>query len=210
MPSTAATVRSKVARSRPGTFLRVSDVHGSRRAVESAFSRIAAEEESLLRVRRGLYWKGVRSRFGPGRPRAEEIVREVAGPRGLGPAGWSASHALGLSTQVPAVPEFVVVGPPPTGLPGVKFHSRRNFARLGLAYEEIALLEVLRDWPEHADAEWADVLRRVSELRNDGRIRLDRVSKAAAQERAPALRERIARLVNHLGEHSPKNPRMPA
>ncbi|MEW6058839.1 MAG: hypothetical protein AB1551_01630 [Actinomycetota bacterium] len=187
----------------------MSDVNGPRRAVESAFSRIAAEEESLLRVRRGLYWKGVKSRFGPGRPKTEDIVREVAGPRGLGPTAWSASHALGLSTQVPAVPEFAMVGPPPTGIREVNFHSRRNFARLGLGYEEIALLEVLRDWPEHADAEWADVERTVSELRNDGRIRLDRVGKAVAGERAPVLKERIARLVTDLGSHASGNASMP-
>ncbi len=210
MDSMAAMVRSKVARSRPGTFLRVSDVDGPRRAVESAFSRIAADEDSLLRVRRGLYWKGVKSRFGPGRPKAEDIVREVAGPRGLGPAGWSASHVLGLSTQVPAVPEFAVVGPPPTGIPGVKLHSRRNFVRLGLGYEEIALLEVLRDWPEHAEAEWADVERTVSELRDDGRISLDRVCKAAVEERAPALKERVTELVNDLDGHASRNALVPA
>src|SRR6266511_6194917 len=210
MNSVAASIRSRVARSRPGTFFRVSDVDGPRRAVESAFSRLAAEDESLLRVRRGLYWKGVKSRFGPGRPRAEDIVREVAGPRGLGPAGWSASHVLGLSTQVPAVPEFAVVGPPPTGIPGVKLHSRRNFVRLGLGYEEIALLEVLRDWPEHAEAEWADVERTVSELRDDGRISLDRVCKAAVEERAPALKERVTELVNDLDGHASRNALVPA
>ncbi len=176
----------------------MSDVDGPRRAVETAFSRLAAEEERLLRVRRGLYWKGVKSRFGPGRPRAEDIVREVAEGRGVGPTGWSASHALGLSTQVPAVSEFAVVGPPPKGIRGAKFHSRRNFARLRLAYDEIALLEVLRDWPKHVEADWSDLERAVVRLRDDGRIRPDRVRKAAAEEKAPALRERVAALVSGL------------
>jgi hypothetical protein len=190
-------------RSHPGTFFHVSDFDGPRRAVESAFSRLAADEESLLRVRRGLYWKGVKSRFGPGRPRAEDVVREVAGTRGVGPAGWSAGHALGLSTQVPAVPEFAVVGPSPTGVPGAKFHARRNFARLRLGYDEIALLEVLRDWPEHVEADWSELERTVLRLRDSGRIRPDRVKKAAAEERVPVLRERVAALVTDLGRHAP-------
>lgn len=172
----------------------MSDFEGPRRAVESAISRLTAENESLLRVRRGLYWKGVKSRFGPGRPRTEDVVLEVARTRGVGPAGWSASHALGLSTQVPAVPEFAVVGPPPTGIAGAKFHSRRNLGRLQLRHDEIALLEVLRDWPSHAEGDWTDLERAVASLRADGRIRPDRLRKAAAGERAPALRERIAAL----------------
>ncbi len=197
--STASTVHSRVTRSQPGTFFHVSDFEGPRRAVESAISRLAAEDESLLRVRRGLYWKGVRSRFGPGRPRTEDVVLEVAGTRGVGPAGWSASHALGLSTQVPAVPEFAVVGPPPTGIPGARFHSRRNFARLDLRPNEIALLEVLRDWPVHTEVDWTDLERTVVRLRTDGRIRPDHLRKAAAAERAPALRERVADLFPDLG-----------
>jgi hypothetical protein len=171
--------------------------------VESAFSRLATEEDCLLRVRRGLYWKGVKSRFGPGRPRTEDVVREVAEGRGIGPAGWSASHALGLSTQVPAVPEFAVVGPPPTGIHGAKFHSRTNFARLGLRYDEIALLEVLRDWPGRVEADWADLERAVVRLRDDGRIRPDRIRKAATEERAPALRGRVTALVSDLARPAP-------
>ncbi len=194
MSSVAESIRSRVARARPGAFFRVSDFDGPRRAVESAFSRLALDEGSLLRIRRGLYWKGVESRFGSGRPRTEDVVREVAERRGVGPAGWSASHALGLSTQVPAVPEFAVVGPPPTGVPGVRFHSRRNFARLGLSYDEVALLEVLRDWPEHVDRDWSDLEGVVVRLRDERRIRPKRVLKAATDERNPALRDRVIAL----------------
>ena len=199
MSTVAGTVRSRVTRSRPGTFFHVSDFDGPRRAVESAISRLAAENGSLLRVRRGLYWKGVKSRFGPGRPGTEDVVLEVAGTRGVGPARWSASHALGLSIQVPAVPEFAIVGPPPTGIPGARFHSRRNFARLDLRPDEIALLEVLRDWPVHTEVDWTNLERTVSRLRAAGRIRPDRLRKAAAAERVPALRERVADLFADLG-----------
>lgn len=200
MKTVAGSIRSSVERARPGAFFRVSEFDGPRRAVESAFSRLVLEEGSLIRVRRGLYWKGVKSRFGPGRPRPEDVASEVAKGRGIGPAGWSASHALGLSTQVPAVPEFAVVGPPPTGVPGVRFHSRRNFARLGLRYEEIALLEVLRDWPAYVDRDWSDLERTVIRFRDDGRIRPNRLLNAATEERAPALRTRLAQLFDDLDD----------
>jgi hypothetical protein len=88
----------------------------------------------------------------------------------------------------------------------VAFHSRRNLARLGLGYEEIALLEVLRDWPEHVEVDWTDLERAVGRLRDDGRVGLDRVRKAAAEEHVPALRERVTELVSHLGAHAPTSP----
>jgi hypothetical protein len=127
----------------------------------------------------------------------------VAEGRGIGPAGWSASHALGLSTQVPAVPEFAVVGPPPTGVPGVRFHSRRNFARLSLRYHEIALLEVLRDWPDHVERDWSDLERAVIRFRDDGRIRPNRVLKAATEEKVPAVRARLTELFSDKGLTEP-------
>lgn len=194
MKTVAGSIRSGVRRARPGTFFDISEFDGSRRAVESAFSRLVAEDDSLVRVRRGLYWKGVKSRFGPGRPRAEEVATKVAEGRGIGPAGWSASHALGLSTQVPAVPEFAVVGPPPTGVDGARFHSRRNFARLGLHYDEIALLEILRDWPSRTDSDWSDLERAVTKLVDEGRIRPSRILKVATSERAPAMRSHLIAL----------------
>lgn len=203
MASVAATIRSRVGKARPGTFFRVSDFDGPSRAVESAFSRLADEDPSLRHIRRGLYWKGVKSRFGPGRPRTEDVVCEVAEGRGIGPAGWSASHALGLSSQVPARPEFALVGAPPTGIPDARFHSRSNLARIGLGYHEIALLEVLRKWPEHVEADWSDLERAVVRLRDSGHIRPARVLRAATEEKAPALRERIAELVRNLSPHAP-------
>jgi hypothetical protein len=197
----AATIRSEVERTRSGTFFCAGDFPGPRPAVETALSRLTAEG-SLRRVRRGLYWKGVKSRFGPGRPRVEDVVREIADDRGLGPTGWSASHALGLSTQVPATPEFVVVGPTPTGIPGVVFHSRRNFARLGLKYLEIALLELLRAWPDFVETGWEDLMRSVRRLRGEGAIRLERIARAASSERSPSLRKRLDALLSELEEET--------
>jgi hypothetical protein len=55
-------------------------------------SRLAAAGE-LLRVHHGLYWKGVQTRFGAGRPGLVDVAIAVAGPDGAGPSGWSAAQA---------------------------------------------------------------------------------------------------------------------
>ncbi len=203
MKTIAATIREKVGKAPRGAFFRTTEFAGSRAAVESHLSRLTGQDRTLLRVRRGLYWKGVPSRFGPGRPRVDDIVRVVAGDRGVGPAGWSASHALGLSTQVPATAVYAIVGPAPAGIPGAEFHSRNNFRRLGLRYEEIALLEVLREWPGTVEADWPTLVARVARLRATGLLRPVRMRKAVEGEGKPALRERFARLVEGLaGFHS--------
>lgn len=200
MVSTAAEIRSRIDRSRAGAFFSVADYHSEKRvAAETAFSRMASEGK-VKRVHRGLYWKGGKSRFGPGRPAPEAIVRRVATGRALGPTGWSASSALGLTTQVPARPAFVVVGPPPTGLEGIELGSRSNLGRVryGLSFLEIALLEVLRDYPRYVDLEWADLVEHVGLLVNQGRVRMDRVAKAAAGERSAGVLERVRSLNDSL------------
>jgi len=198
MKSTASTVRLMVRASPAGTFFRSADFPGSRAAVETHLSRLVSTDPTLLRVRRGLYWKGVRSKYGSGRPAVDAIVRAVASDRSVGPAGWTAGHALGLSTQVPATPAYAVVGVPPTGIPGVKFHSRRNLKRLGLLYHEIALLEVLRDWPGSVEAKWVTLVVRVARLRNEGLLRPEWLRSAVSGEHAPALRERFNQLMIEL------------
>jgi|1186.fasta_scaffold09557_2 hypothetical protein len=198
MASTAAEIRSRIARSRVGTFFSVADYTAEKRvAAETAFSRLASEGK-VLRVRRGLYWKGAKSRFGPGRPTPEAIARKVAEGRGFGPTGWSASSALGLTTQVPARPAFVVVGPVPTGLEGVDIRSRSNLGRVrfDLSFLEIAFLELLRSYPRYVDLDWDELRKRVVVLASDGRLRLDRVARAADSERSP----RVSQLVRELGD----------
>ena len=75
-----------------------------------------------------------------------QIAEEFLGTRGVGPSGLSAARALGVSTQIPAKPEFAVVVGRYEALKGMfRIHTRKNAARLDLTAQEIALLEVLRD-----------------------------------------------------------------
>ena len=79
---------------------KLTDVGGSRSGVESAFSRLSAAGD-VLRVRKGLYWKGTTTPLGMSPPRIDEIALELGG-RGSGPAGVAAANWLGLTAQVPA------------------------------------------------------------------------------------------------------------
>lgn len=180
--TTSGRIRHRVAAAPAGRFFRPADFVGSTAAVETALSRLASEG-TLRRVRRGLYWKGVNSRFGPGRPPANDVAVEVAGDRGNGPAGWTASHVLGLTTQVPAVTEMTVVGRhAPKAPDGIRFHTRSNLGRLKLGFYEIALMEVLRDWPATSDGDWTALLTTVEDFKAKGLINVEKVVKRSRSE----------------------------
>lgn len=72
--STSEQVADLVAALPEGSFVAVRDVGGSRSAVESAFSRLCAAGD-VLRVRKGLYWKGTTTPLGMSPPRIDEIAR---------------------------------------------------------------------------------------------------------------------------------------
>ena len=87
---------------------------GSYDAVRKAFSRLAAEGK-LIRVHRGIYQKPNYNEFlqqevalSP-REVAEAIARAYGGH--IVPSGEAALNQMGLSTQVPAVYEYVTDGP---------------------------------------------------------------------------------------------------
>jgi hypothetical protein len=91
---------------------------------------------------------------------------------------------------MPAMPELAVAGPVPT-FEGVRFHRRNNVARHDLRFVEIALMEVLRDFPRHSEADIEEVARTVRRLENEGKLRFSKVEKAASSERSPALRRNL-------------------
>lgn len=104
---------------------------------------LAAEGE-LVRVRRGLYWRGKKTRFGMTHPSVLEAAVAVGGP-GSGPSGIAAGHLLGLTTQVPSTVDVAVPGKTPEPMPGVRFRSRPYSRReRRLTPVEVAVLEVLR------------------------------------------------------------------
>lgn len=188
--TTAGRIRHRIASAPAGSFFRPDDFVGAAGAIETVLSRMASDG-TLTRVRRGLYWKGVDSRFGPGWPAARDVALEVVGVKGNGPTGWTASHVLGLTTQVPPVTDMTVVGRhAPKAPEGVRFHTRTNLDRLKLGFYEIALIEVLRDWPLTSDGDWPTLLATVKEFGDKGLINLGRVVKGSRAE-PPKVRNLI-------------------
>jgi hypothetical protein len=187
--TTAEMIRRKVQEVPAGTFVRPADLPGTRPAVLTALSRLHADGE-LVRVRNGLYWKGLRSRFGSGRPNLLDAAVAVVGT-GAGPTGWSATQILGLSTQLPAVPEVAVAGPVPT-LEGVRFHRRNNAARHELNFFEVALMEALRSYPRYAEVGIDRVAATVRRLEAEGEADWSKIKRVARSEHSPKLRQNLA------------------
>jgi len=212
--SVAENVRRHVASARSGGFVHTADLVGrfeSRAGVEVALSRLAASEARLVRVRRGLYWRPPNSRFGKAKPRPFDVAIEVARAscRGVGPAGWTALRALGLTTQVPVKEELAVSGAPPSRVPGVIFHSRSNPDRADLSYFEIAALEALRTGPMPGSEEWSKAVRSIAALVADRRIRWNRLHRASANE-PPRVRASVAALHSAIGTRDTSRTRVVA
>lgn len=185
-----------LAKVRPGRFVHVSDLPGTPAAKSSALSR-AHKAGELVAIRKGLYYKGAKTRYGMTRPSAEEIAAVVLGPTGVGPSGYSAARALGLTSQVPRQPTFTVAGPVPTAVPGVKVSKRNNMRRRNLRYTEIALLELLRgDWEATVDEGWPALASAYNAAVRARKIRPAAVVDAIEGERSPAARRNFAKLAN--------------
>ena len=168
--STAQAIREIVEGAPARSFFEPSDFEGTTRAIECELSRLAAHGE-LARTRKGLYWKGQKTRVGMPLPRPAEIALKVAGPGG-GLAETSAVHALGLTTQVPSVDVIAVPGRAPKQIAGTRFVSRSIERRIhGLTPLEIAVLEVLRQGPVAVEAPWSTVETLVRTLISDRKLR---------------------------------------
>ena len=186
--STAALVRDRVISTPRGSFVRSADFPGSSSAVDMALSRLASATGPLVRVGRGVYWRGVDSRFGAGAPPALEAALEVAGP-GSGPAGWSALRFLGLTTQIPALPHVAVPGRQPA-LRNARVSKRSNALRVLLNPAEVAVLEVLReDWIDRIDGGQEALAEALRRLTTDGQVRPDSLDEVAGRETSLVRRQ---------------------
>jgi hypothetical protein len=191
--STAEIVRERVASAPSRGFIAAGELPGSRRAVECALSRLAADG-GVVRVRKGLYWKGPKTRFGMATPRSADVALEVAG-LGAGPAEVSAAHLLGLTAQVPSVAVVAVPGRVPVPVAGARFVSRSIERRIaGLWPVEVAVLEVLRGGPESIEKPWSELASTIERLAAVGEVRLDTLASSVADEHHVATRERWAEL----------------
>lgn len=102
---------------------RIEDFDGSPSAVNNELRRMVARGE-LMRVRRGVYWHGRRSRFGMIGASQGAAVQKLLGPHeAIGATGWQASKLLGLSTQVSPIEALAVTHRGVQGLENVRMSS---------------------------------------------------------------------------------------
>lgn len=212
----AASLRRRVLGT-PNRYWSLGDLDDPSAAELRELSRLVAAGE-LMRVRRGLYWRGVRTPFGMTPPDEVGSVRAVTGNVGSGPAGASAALELGLASQVPAV--AVVATVRRTTAPhdvAVRFVTRP--ARIGrvsakLRPAEVALLEVLETWETSVETPAAEAVARLRDLVHSGTIDLRRIVRSSPSEPA-TVRARLSALLNELGESDladlvirPRTPRL--
>jgi hypothetical protein len=174
------------------SFVHVDRLPGTPTAARKAASR-AVRDGLLLQVRRGLYYRGRRTRYGLTAPRADEVARAVLGTRGVGPAGYSAARAWGVTTQIPPawqVATLRTVDP----INGVEQHERKNLARTDLNEMEIALLELLRAPEIYVEAGWDALVGKVRDAVLAGGIRVDVLRASVPGEFNRAARDNFARL----------------
>jgi hypothetical protein len=187
--STAQAVRELVEKAPVRSFFETTDFEGSSRAIECELSRLAAGGE-LARTRKGLYWKGPKTRVGMPLPRPAETALKVAGLGG-GLAETSAVHALGLTTQVPSVDVVAVPGRVPKQVTGTRFVSRSIERRiLALTPFEVAVVEVLRVGPIAIEAPWSTVEALIRTLISQKTLRVTVLSKQIQLEHHTGTRER--------------------
>ena len=148
-------------------------------------------------IRRGLYYRGAKTRYGMTRPRVEEIVREVLGEAGNGPTGYSAAREWGVSTQVPSSFHVAALWPADP-IEGVTQHARRNRQRASLNAKEIALLELMRAPEVYVESGWSALVRKVRDALACGEVVEVRLRVAVAGEWNVAVRENFDRLVSDL------------
>jgi len=173
-------------------FVHTAKLPGSPTAARKAASRAVAEG-LLLPVRRGLYYRGRRSRYGITPPRAEDLARAVLGVRGVGPAGYSAARAWGVTTQVPPMWHVATLRTV-DAIDGVVQHDRKNLSRIDLNEQEIALLELLRDPEVYVESGWDVLTTKVGTALRAGKISVDRLRNAIPGEYNRAVRANFARL----------------
>jgi Family of unknown function (DUF6088) len=169
--------------------------------VAAALSRLR-KKGLLVRLRKGVYYRPRGSRFGTTTPEPTRVAEAVLKGRGISAvsSGLPAYNALGLTTQVSAVPTFAVegnVGSLRTGRKG-KIRLRPVTSVHGLKPEERVVLDSLRDLRSIPDTTPEEVLRKLAALFRDGRVSYERVARTARTE-PPRVRALVGLLGSMIG-----------
>jgi hypothetical protein len=134
-------------------------------------------------------------------PPVDRLAEELVGVPGIGPAGWSAAVALGLSTQVPRYETIAVPSRAPSNPGSVHLVSRAASTKRRdeqLRPSEVAVFEVFRDWDALVEIPTADALDRLKNFAESGAIRVDRLVRASASEPS-RVREQLRHFLGAIG-----------
>lgn len=181
-------------------FWRVDEISGAPSTVQHLLAGLTHQGE-LVHVRKGLYWRGRRTPLGLAPPSTADLTAELAGGRGVGPAGLSASNRLRLSTQIPRKTQVAVPRRAPSDAGSLTFVSRAartGRSTAGLNETEVALLETLDGWASVIEMPLPDAWTRLQDVVRDSSIRPERLAKAAKTEPGP-VRARLSALLGDSG-----------
>jgi hypothetical protein len=200
--STAAAVRDHISRRGAGRFHRPRDFPGNRNTVEQALGRMCADDE-LIRIRKGLYWRGPGSPFGMIPPSIDQVLAAIAPGRAFGPASYAAANLLHLTTQVPWQPIYAVSGWTGRAPAGIRLMVRsgdrgRGRDRARLNPYEVAILEVLADGPDVTEVDGDSAAQRLAEAIRSAPVRPSALAAAAPTE-PPRARARLRHLLGTTG-----------
>ncbi|MBD8583066.1 hypothetical protein IFT90_00690 [Frigoribacterium sp. CFBP 8766] len=199
--SVAHAVRTRVLRGGARSWTTSDFPDYSASAVTAALQRMARQGD-LLAVHHGIYWRGTRRPWGMSRPDSLQLTRAIFHSKGVGWAGLSASNALGLNTQVPAVETIAVPVAKPRSVRGIHFVDRARRtprAAARLTPLEVAFLEVLGDWTDVLEGSPKDAVNHMSSMLLDGEVDCARLVKASAGEDGP-VRDRLRHVLHVAGK----------
>lgn len=195
----ARDARSEILRSR-NTFWKPSDVKLPPSTAQRLLADLVAHED-LRHLRKGLYWRGIKTPLGMASPSPATLAAQIADGRGTGPSGLSAANALRLSTQIPRRAEYAVVDRPPANSDMVRFvarSSRQGRAIHDLGPLDIAALEVLDSWDRIIEAGADEAMSHLTRLIQSGTLNPKRLTQASGTEPGSS-RARLRYLLRNAG-----------
>lgn len=182
-------------------FWRFTDFPDSSASAAQHLLSDLADRGELVRVRKGLYWRGIQTPLGMSPPPLDVLVRELAGSSGVGPAGLSAANALRLSTQVPRWSHVAVPARTPASPGPVRFVSRptrTGRVKARLTPTDVAMLETLGAWESVVEVPAPEGWARLRTMLEQDRAMAERLTQASSTEPG-GVRARLAALLSAAG-----------
>jgi hypothetical protein len=169
-------------------------------AVAKTLSRMA-HDGVIRRLRKGVYYRPKTTRFGETKPDLSRVFTRLLDRKHVGwkPSGLAVWNALGLTTQVPAVPTFAVDR-------RVQLSASKGSVRFrvvpslhALSAEERGALDALRDLRHVPDTTPAAIVHRLVDLCRERQLLFSRMLRASAHE-PPRVRALLGLIGTLLGE----------